>query len=47
MKGSFLRDIGKTGIPDNKLLKPVHLDKLEFKVMQTHVNQGADIAGRS
>ncbi|TLD43636.1 MAG: Response regulator [Candidatus Jettenia ecosi] len=47
IKGSFLHDVGKVGIPDNILLKPARLDKFEFKVMQTHVNQGVEIAGRS
>lgn len=47
IKGSFLHDVGKIGIPDNILLKPARLDELEFKVMQTHVNQGVEIAGRS
>ncbi len=46
-KGSFLHDVGKLGIPDNILLKPARLDEIEFKVMQTHVNQGVEIAGRS
>ena len=46
MKGSFLHDVGKLGIPDNILLKPARLNEIEFKVMQTHVNQGVEIAGR-
>lgn len=46
IKGSFLHDVGKIGIPDNILLKPGRLDEIEFKVMQTHVNQGVEIAGR-
>ena len=47
MKGSFLHDVSKICIPDNILLKPGRLDEPEFKVMQTHVNQRAEIAGRS
>jgi HD-GYP domain-containing protein (c-di-GMP phosphodiesterase class II) len=47
IKGSFLHDVGKIGIPDNILLKPARLDEPEFKVMKTHVNQGVEIAERS
>ena len=47
IKGSFLHDVGKIGIPDNILLKPARLDENEFSVMKTHVNHGVDIAGRS
>jgi HD-GYP domain-containing protein (c-di-GMP phosphodiesterase class II) len=47
IKGSFLHDVGKIGIPDNILLKPGRLDENEFKFMKTHVNQGIEIAGRS
>jgi HD-GYP domain-containing protein (c-di-GMP phosphodiesterase class II) len=47
IKGSFLHDVGKIGIPDNILLKPGQLDENEFKFMKTHVNQGVEIAGRS
>ena len=47
LKGSFLHDVGKIGIPDNILLKPGRLDEPEFKVMKTHVNHGIEIAGRS
>lgn len=46
IKGSFLHDVGKIGIPDKILLKPGRLDESEFKVMQTHVNHGIEIAGR-
>jgi|WetSurSiteA1Bulk_404760.scaffolds.fasta_scaffold03931_4 HD-GYP domain-containing protein (c-di-GMP phosphodiesterase class II) len=47
IKGSFLHDVGKIGIPDNILLKPGRLDENEFKFMKTHVNQGIEIAKRS
>jgi len=43
IKGAFLHDVGKLGIPDNILLKPAKLDAQEFTVMKTHVNKGADI----
>jgi HD-GYP domain-containing protein (c-di-GMP phosphodiesterase class II) len=47
IKGSFLHDVGKLGIPDNILLKPGRLDAQEFTVMRTHVEKGADIVQRS
>ena len=47
IKGSFLHDVGKLGIPDNVLLKPAKLDAQEFKIMKTHVDKGADIVHRS
>ncbi len=47
VKGSFLHDVGKLGIPDNILLKPAKLDQREFSIMKTHVDKGADIVGRS
>ena len=47
VKGSFLHDVGKLGIPDNILLKPGKLDQQEFTVMKTHVDKGADIVERS
>jgi HD-GYP domain-containing protein (c-di-GMP phosphodiesterase class II) len=43
IKGAFLHDVGKLGIPDNILLKPAKLDAQEFTVMKTHVDKGADI----
>ena len=43
IKGAFLHDVGKLGIPDNILLKPGKLDTEEFTVMKTHVDKGADI----
>jgi HD-GYP domain-containing protein (c-di-GMP phosphodiesterase class II) len=47
IKGSFLHDVGKLGIPDNILLKPARLDPQEFSVMKIHVEKGADIVRRS
>ncbi len=47
IKGSFLHDVGKLGIPDNILHKPAKLDEQEFTVMRTHVEKGADIVARS
>jgi len=47
VKGSFLHDVGKLGIPDSILLKPGKLDEQEFAVMKTHVGKGADIVERS
>ncbi len=47
IKGSFLHDVGKLGIPDNILLKPAKLDEQELTVMRTHVEKGADIVERS
>ena len=47
VKGSFLHDVGKLGIPDNILLKPGKLDQQEFTVMKTHVEKGSDIVERS
>jgi HD-GYP domain-containing protein (c-di-GMP phosphodiesterase class II) len=47
IKGAFLHDVGKLGIPDNILLKPGKLDQQEFTVMKTHVDKGADIVDRS
>ncbi|MEO8409234.1 MAG: two-component system response regulator [Propionivibrio sp.] len=39
-KSAPLHDIGKVGIVDRILLKPGHLDSLEFEVMKTHTTQG-------
>jgi len=47
IKGSFLHDLGKLGIPDNILLKPSRLDPQEFSVMKTHVDKGEEIVRRS
>lgn len=42
-KAGILHDIGKIGTPDAVLLKPSHLDKLEFSVMKEHVNVSANL----
>ncbi len=47
IKGAFLHDVGKIGIPDGILLKPGRLDEREFSIMKKHVNIGVDIIGRS
>lgn len=47
IKGSFLHDVGKIGIPDHILLKPGKLDEEEFGVMKMHVDHGQDIIRRS
>lgn len=47
IKGSFLHDVGKIGIPDHILHKPGKLDDDEFKVMKTHVDHGRQIIKRS
>jgi HD-GYP domain-containing protein (c-di-GMP phosphodiesterase class II) len=47
IKGAFLHDVGKIGIPDDILHKPGRLDPEEFETMKTHVDQGREILGRS
>lgn len=47
IKGAFLHDVGKIGIPDRILLKAGKLDEDEFRVMKTHVDLGGQIVGRS
>jgi len=47
IKGSFLHDVGKIGIPDEILLKQGKLDEKEFEIMKTHVEQGREIIQRS
>jgi HD-GYP domain-containing protein (c-di-GMP phosphodiesterase class II) len=47
IKGSFIHDVGKIGIPDAILLKPGRLDEAEYRVMKTHVEKGVDIVERS
>lgn len=43
VKGAYLHDIGKLGIPDSVLLKPGPLTPDEWKLMQQHVQIGFDI----
>jgi HD-GYP domain-containing protein (c-di-GMP phosphodiesterase class II) len=47
IKGAFVHDVGKIGIPDAVLLKPGGLDAEEYGVMQSHVHQGVDIVSRA
>ena len=44
--GAVLHDIGKIGIEDRILKKDSQLDGAEWKVMQTHPEQGYDIMSR-
>ena len=47
IKGSFIHDAGKIGIPDAVLHKPGPLNEEEYRVMQTHVGMGVDIVRRA
>ncbi|MFB0936470.1 MAG: HD-GYP domain-containing protein, partial [Propionivibrio sp.] len=47
LKGAFLHDIGKIGIPDHILRKPGPLSSEETEVMRSHVPLGLDIVLRS
>ena len=47
IKGSFIHDVGKIGIPDAVLHKPGPLDEEEYRLMQTHVAMGVDIVRRA
>ena len=47
IKGAFLHDVGKIGIPDRILLKPGGLDPEEYELMKTHVQHGREILGKS
>jgi HD-GYP domain-containing protein (c-di-GMP phosphodiesterase class II) len=47
IKGAFLHDVGKIGVPDDVLLKPGKLTEEEFEVMKRHVDHGVDIVKRS
>jgi HD-GYP domain-containing protein (c-di-GMP phosphodiesterase class II) len=40
IKGAFLHDVGKIGIPDHILLKPGKLDDREYAEMKKHVAHG-------
>lgn len=46
MRGSYLHDIGKIGIPDAILLKEGKLTTEEMAVMQSHVRIGYDLVSR-
>ncbi|MGH9448104.1 MAG: response regulator, partial [Terriglobia bacterium] len=43
VRGAFLHDIGKIGIPDDILLKPGKLTPDEMAIMRTHVMIGYDL----
>ncbi len=45
MKGAFLHDIGKIGIPDCILLKNGKLDESEWEMMRLHPTLGKDFIG--
>lgn len=47
MKGSFLHDVGKIGVPDRILLKPGRLTDEEFDEMRRHVAYGCEIVSHS
>ena len=47
IKGSFIHDVGKIGIPDAVLHKPGPLNEEEYRLMQTHVAMGVDIVHRA
>jgi response regulator RpfG family c-di-GMP phosphodiesterase len=44
---SPLHDIGKVSIPDAVLLKPGRLDEVEYEIMKTHAETGAEALGRA
>jgi putative nucleotidyltransferase with HDIG domain len=46
MRGAYLHDIGKIGIPDSILLKEGKLTMEETSVMQTHVRIGYELVSR-
>lgn len=46
VRGSYLHDIGKIGIPDSILLKPGKVTEEETVVMQTHARIGFDLVSR-
>jgi cyclic di-GMP phosphodiesterase len=45
LQASPMHDIGKIAIPDEVLLKPGHLEGLEWETMKTHAEVGAEILG--
>jgi len=46
VRGSYLHDIGKIGIPDAILLKPGKLTEEETALMQTHARVGFELVSR-
>lgn len=47
IKGAFLHDVGKIGVPDHILLKPGKLNDEEYAEMEKHVAHGLDIVHRA
>jgi HD-GYP domain-containing protein (c-di-GMP phosphodiesterase class II) len=47
IKGAFLHDVGKIGVPDALLRKPGRLTPEEFAQMRLHVQHGRDIVSRA
>jgi hypothetical protein len=47
LKGAFLHDVGKIGIPDAILHKPGSLSEEEMAEMQNHVRYGLEIVGNA
>ena len=47
IRGAFVHDVGKIGIPDAILLKPGRLDEEEFEEMKSHVHRGSEIVSHS
>lgn len=45
-QAGILHDIGKIAIPDNVLLKPSKLDKLEYTIIKEHVKIGIDMLSK-
>lgn len=41
--GARIHDIGKVGIPDDVLLKPIRLTSQEFELIKSHTTRGAEI----
>jgi len=41
--GARIHDIGKVGIPDDVLLKPVRLTSQEFELIKSHTTRGVEI----
>lgn len=47
LHASTMHDIGKVGIPDSILLKPMKLNPEEWEIMKTHTTKGAQILSGS
>ena len=46
MRGGFLHDLGKVGIPDSVLLKPSRLSEAEYEIMKQHTIIGDRLCGQ-